>query len=348
MGLSQLITLFERDDAPRSKTRGAEDVAAWCREHLVSATRVQNVPERLVSNWLSIHHLPEYVRMYDIDVPADQIGEVVARLSFPIFRYLRLIGSFANAEDLSGQQSLPEPLTQVYAIPLSTFLKGNTAELPGLGARAAQNFVSNLLRQTWDSYAKSRGLVAYEVSSGAIAWFLPANAIEGNRVSFVDQNGKRRRKSVVGWSPRRQVYWHFALELYPVIARLPRMVARAHIAFTADGRSLLEDKDQVHLLRRRFCRNWWNDRWRDLLLAFVAFLAGDNDKLVFDLGEGTNVGLCRQPLSLISPVSLGPDIAPLTDEADDDWLDYSSDDEEGHLEPDWEGEVGSPPSETDQ
>jgi hypothetical protein len=60
------------------------------------------------------------------------------------------------------------------------------------------------------------------------------------------------------------------------------------------------------LLRRRFCKNWWNDRWRDLLIGFVTWL-GSNDGDKLSVGENETVTVERSLMVLNSPVSVVAD-----------------------------------------
>jgi deoxycytidylate deaminase len=124
------------------------------------------------------------------------------------------------------------------------------------------------------------GTRLFTTASGAIAWYMPAHFLEGNKITFTDKVGKRRRKALVGWSDRRKVFWHLAVEGRPVLGSCPHFVLRQHVIFTADGKTPVVSKERMHLLRRRFCKNWWNDRWRDLLIGFVTWLgAGDGNQI---------------------------------------------------------------------
>ena len=47
----------------------------------------------------------------------------------------------------------------------------------------------------------------------------------------------------------------------------------SHVIFTDDGNAPWESKSRMHTVRRSFCSQWYNDRWRDCLLAWVSYLA---------------------------------------------------------------------------
>jgi hypothetical protein len=264
------------------------------------------VPERLTSNWLPIASLPEHILLHDVSAPVEQIGSIVHSLRRPTFRYLRLIGSFATAEDLQSDAFPGVTLTCRYRIKLEEFLDGRATDLPGLPRWEARKLAINLLRQAWDFQMERRGLRNLEMASGHYAWYMPKGLLENERVEFTDDNGKRRRKALVGWSERRKVFWHFAVEARPVLGDLPHFVLRQHVIFTPDGVSPIGSKERMHLLRRRFCKSWWNDRWRDLLVAYVAWLSGPNG---YALATGGNsaIHLGNKLMAVTSPVSIARD-----------------------------------------
>jgi hypothetical protein len=292
---------------------------------------VTHKPELLTSNWLLINGLPDVIRLFDVAAPGDQIESIVRSLRVPSFKYLRLVGSFSRGEGIAGPNSALPALTEKYAISFDHFLRGNSSELPGMKARDAHNLSISMLRQAWDFEMDKRGLRSFAMASNALAWYMPTDFIPNNKVQFLDATGKKRRKSLVGWSERRKVFWHFAVEARPVLGAHPRFVLRQHIIFTADGSTPLVSKDRMHTLRRRFCKSWWNDRWRDMLIAFVTWL-GPSAGL--NLGGDTVLGLDDQLFSLWSPLSLEDDAnvsVESTDEiAEDDEL--STDDDAFDLE----------------
>jgi len=56
-----------------------------------------------------------------------------------------------------------------------------------------RNFPVSIIRQAWNSFAAGRGLRQYQVSSGAVAWYVPKALIDSDRVSYADGSGKLHR-----------------------------------------------------------------------------------------------------------------------------------------------------------
>jgi hypothetical protein len=260
------------------------------------------VPEKLTSNWLAVASLPKHVLLHDVSAPAERISSIIEHLRLPVFRYLRLVGSFGEAQDLQQDISPDAVFTEAHRITLQEFLQGTPDELPGLQRWEANKIVVNLLRQAWNLHLRRRGLRSFEMASAHLAWYFPRGLLEGDRVEFQDDDGRRRRKSLVGRSARRNVFWHFAVEARPFLGEYPHFVLRPHVIFTPDGILPIESKHQMHMLRRRFCKNWWNDRWRDLLAAFVAWLSVP-DGCALTVGADSSIHLERRLMSVTSPMS---------------------------------------------
>lgn len=305
-GLHSVLNILERDKVPRNSEGNAEALSRWVTDRLKNQSTIVSIPEKLMSNWLPIARLPTHIFLHDVSAPVERIGSIITSLRQPSFRYLRLIGSFATAEDLQQDISPEVALRERYRIGLDEFLRGDTSDLPGLPRWEANKLAISLVRQAWNLHMEHRGLRSFEMASGHLAWYMPKGFVESNRVEFQDDDGKRRRKTLVGWSERRKVFWHFAVEGRPVLGRHPRFVLRQHVVFTPDGISPIESKERMHLLRRRFCRSWWNDRWRDLLIAFVTWLGGPNGGAL-TVGTSSRIQLEGRLMSLISPMSIARD-----------------------------------------
>jgi hypothetical protein len=301
-GLSNLLKTLERDGVPRTITAGASALSGSLDGGLRAHARVERKPEILVANWLPIRQLPDRVDMIDVEAPIETVRSLARQFGAPAFPYLRLIGVFGD-EARNENFEVGEYAAKVkYRLPMPKFLSGSSTDLPGLARGEARNYVANLVRQTWDASMARRGLCSFETASGALAWYLPRGLADGNKVAFVDDSGTKRRKQLVGWSDRRQVFWHAAFDARPVLVGASRIVLRQHVIFTEDGTTPIGSAARMHALRRSFCKNWWNDRWRDLLLAFFAWLSEDG---CVHLPAGPS-----QFVMLDSPLRLTSSVAP--------------------------------------
>lgn len=322
-GLAALFRVLQRDGVAHASRMRADEILKWSKARYEDNVKVANVPETMISNWLPVQELPPHIDLLDANVPQGDIDLAAARRGHPRFRYLRMVGEFSAGNNSPSDDG--SPFTVRYRIPTPSFLAGRPEQMPGLHAREAHNYVVSLMRQAWDDTAKSRGLKPYETASRALIWYVPKGLLESDRVAFVDYYGKQRRKSLVGWSERKQVHWNFGINAKPVLGDSPRYVLRPHVIFSTDGAVPLDNTDRMHALRRSFCRSWWNDRWRDLTIAFVSWLSAGEQRIEFPAGAGTSLKMEGALLRFTSPVSLvgdsgeaTPDDGLIEDEVDED------------------------------
>jgi hypothetical protein len=92
-------------------------------------------------------------------------------------------------------------------------------------------------------------------------WFVPKGWREDNQGRYLRADGKEHYRVLVGKA--RELTWHFAVS-FKVFSPAPRRIQIIpHVLFSNDDVTPLLDQKQ---LRRRHCKLWWNDKWRDLLL----------------------------------------------------------------------------------
>lgn len=322
-GLDKLISALEKDAVPKVRRRsGPIDVSRWSADRIVQTQKVQTLPEPVVTNWFRLTRLPDVVHMYHLGVQGNLVEDIRRGMACPTFPYFRLIGSFADISAVEANVS-PVSVKEEYTVHYDKFIGGRPEQLPGMDAREARNFVLSMLRVGWDQFAHSQNMLSFQTASKANAWYFPKGGIDNDTAVFVDRYGKRRRKKIVGWSEKRKVFWHFAIEMKPVLGRTPRMLARPHVIFSVDGRTPLDNADKMHALRRGFCRSWWNDRWRDLLLAYFTTI-GTNGEITVPMGGGANYVLSASPVEFLVPVSV---IGEETSTQEDESVDQVPDDD---------------------
>ena len=127
-------------------------------------------------------------------------------------------------------------------------------------------------------------------------------------------------------------YWHFGLQLRPLVHPVQAYVMKPHVVFTNDGMTVWQSKKRLAAARRSQCKDWWNNDWRDRTLAATSNLANQDGDIVLSLGSDVFAKVASWPLMFNSPVSYtdpqilrkGPeDVEP----ADDYGRDRSDEDE---------------------
>ncbi|MPN37483.1 hypothetical protein SDC9_185002 [bioreactor metagenome] len=154
----------------------------------------------------------------------------------------------------------------------------------------------------------------------------------GEKVAFVDVDGRKRRKGLNGRSERKKANWCYAVGMVPQFDEPWRIELRSTIVFIDDDGKPLDSPARAHRLRMSFCRSWWNDRWRGFLRAFLALVAEGGSEIKLAVGSGREVIVSATPIMFSSPVGLS-DLTPSIDvdpmeEPDDDFGEVDDFDEE--------------------
>jgi hypothetical protein len=298
LGLAKLLEKFALDNVPRRQSGTTDYLSQWSKQFLAFDANLQHSEETLASNWLPVSVWPTHVRI----ALRDSEGPL-ARDAFPwpvAPTVGRGLASFALARELTSNTSTTPRFLRETS--LDAFMGLDDMARGGLARDHTRRIVVDLVRQAWERFCKSRGLVAATLSSGRLCWYWPLPESSLAATSYVDLDGATRKKQLVGRSEKRKVYWHYAVEAFTVFGDRPRLVLVSHVVFTEDGNTPLESAARAHQLRRSFCKNWWQWQWRELLFAFLARL-GSGDHLLLPVASDAKITVSFHPSRFLAPVS---------------------------------------------
>ncbi len=303
-GLGQLTTLFEKDSVPHAQTQTAQEASQWIDQLLAGSQKIVQEPQPIVSNWFSIESLPDSLNFFRVPVPTDQLRSRFESFPYPVYPYQDMIATFADEGDINGFLPHGHVASRAYCLPLHAILHNEPHSLPTLEWPDISRMLSYLIRNAWDNAMKTKDLRPYQMANGWHAWYLIDGYNEKNTTPYADIDGVSRYRKLVGHSEARNVYWHFAVAAHPIIGREPHLILKAHIPFSEDGKVPLTSTARMHSLRRSFCRSWWNDRWRDLLLAYATQVSDVDGGINLPAGSEQVIRINSRPLFFESPVSV--------------------------------------------
>jgi hypothetical protein len=273
---------------------------------------IQQRPEAALTNWFEVQP-PGHVYYYRFEGMQEQMKAWLTDCRLPFVPMGRLAGSFADPASFSDASSFTQNTPTRYVIDFMEFVSGKQLG-PYAERGPASNDVVSLLRQHFDKLAETRGLKPVPFANGDLGWFFPDDLLPGNKVEFVLPDGRKIRRAMSG--KFKKLRWHICL-----VARAriwPQLVYRVHVnlVLSEDGKTPLPG-DKTHVRRRRLTRSWWNNIWRDRLLAAMHFLAADQNRIVMTAGD-TSFYVSPHPLLATVPVSYDAVDAPLPSEEDED------------------------------
>jgi hypothetical protein len=269
-------------------------------------------PEGALTNWFSIKP-PERIRYYRFDGIQDQMNAWLKDCRLPYVPMGRLAGSFGDPPSFAEASSFDQTTTTQYDVLFDDFVGGK--DLGPYGEKSsATNDVVNLLRQHFNKVAIARGLKSVEFANKETGWFFPDDTLPGNKVELKLADGRKIRRAMSG--KFKKLRWHVCLIAKPRV--WPQLVYRIHVnlVLSEDGKTPIPG-EKTHVRRRRLTRSWWNNIWRDRLLAAMHFLADGKGAIAMTAGNIT-FEVATWPLVANVPVSYDATDPPLPSEEDDE------------------------------
>jgi hypothetical protein len=305
-GFQRLLKKLRRDGVPkRSTTEGSGALAEWWRNYRSSMAGVKRKPTVFLSNWLPIEGIPERVQLHKLqDADAGKIGALDFDLPYPAIQHGDFLLSFAAASAYTNRLPPSISITSSESLPVPVVLAGR-AECEHLDAKALRNTMVALLRVAWEAWISSRAVGIYELANGkTCAFFLKPDDGDA-KGRFVDMDGKRAWRALTGFWSRtskrnpaivRKRHWHFALQATPKLHPCLVYHINSHVVCSVDGKEVWTDKRKMHRARRSQCKDWYNEEWRDRLLAALGNVSDEQPQIKIPLAPDLELLVSTKPL----------------------------------------------------
>ena len=297
-GLNQLVQKLRKQRVPTKRTFGPKAVNEWWKSHFSAETGIQRRREEVLSNYFDLERLPENINIHALK-PGCAHDDRAESLTYPAIVQGDSLIAFAPADDFAAELG-DGRIWRLHSVKLQEFLPD----------QQNRNHVYTLLRIAWEKMAEGKGLQPHTMSGGKAFWFAKDQVLQ-DRVAFPRPDGTRGYRALVGYSSvgktstgeKRVRYWHYAVRPVPNPGAAPGFWIKSHVLFSDEGRNIWTSPGRLHSARRSQCSDWWNDSWRDRLLATMSWLAGDASEITIPLGRELCVRLSKFPTLFESPVS---------------------------------------------
>jgi len=306
VGYAMLVQKLKRDGVPKTPAPSVATVTRWWTDHINPPDSVLETPEGYLSNWFPFDP-PREIRLHELrpglvdDVAFGHVG---------LWRAPYVI-SFASAKDIAPQLPSHVAIRSTRTCSTATFLNGN---IGGFARRQARDLVSQLLRLTWERFVGARGLPEYEMANKTQCGYFTHKLVGEERIDFKTSSGHIGARQLVGYKTRSRKrldgtfepvrhYWHFGIEARPLVYPRFAYILVPHVLFSHDGVEIWSSKKALQRARRSVCAEWWNDHWRDRLLAAMSWLASGASSLEIALGADVSLRVDCDPVPFASPVS---------------------------------------------
>lgn len=328
-GLATLLEKLELDGVPKTSSFDRSAVNQWWRTQFSASAGIRTEEEELWSNWFPLVHLPSDVYFHSLS--RHGIGKVEATedLPYPAFQDGISLVTFADASDFEGRLG-----SGIYIAEESEpFEVAKLREETDFGKS-----LFRLLRMAWEQMIAEHLFPIYELANKAKTLYFRKDQIPLDKAFFTGVEGQKTYRSMVGYSTRKNPttgetkkrYWHFGVQSRPLVHPIFPLayIMKPHVLFSNDGSSLWESKKRLAAARRSQCKDWWNDTWRDRMLAAMAQLADEDGLIRVPLGSNRFAEISSKPCLFASPVAYTDpqDLVPSDDVEEP--VDYGRDEDE--------------------
>lgn len=290
-GLRQLLKKLERDKVHKSSSDTT--FHEWYKSYL-KTDEIKEKNELYYSNWWEIPSLPRKLYLYQFKT--QKLANEIYKLDhdFPVGKITNVLSSFQKRENFivhKENENLEVKPQRIFEILVSDiFLETEFENYPNKIDR--RNHFIVLLKRVFHMIMKNRRMFWYEMSNKRLAYFYtPANLKTlKTRFQYLFRRSKRfKTKNLIG-KHKSLGKWHYAVSCKPNLKPVLCFSLKSHLTFTSDGFEVWKDKNgevdskKIHSQRRAKGRRFFNEEWRDMLLAFIQALKKE-DKILIDLNE---------------------------------------------------------------
>ncbi len=335
-GLAQVLAMLERDGIKPGNRCGLSVVRdAWARWYPIDEG-LANGTDECVSNLFPTTHVPERIWYHPTHryVRRGFKGDSLRVIAEP---YANGFVSFCEPHEMRrAVQRFGIRAQESTAVTWEKFLSEGFTHI-ALRERTAQRYGTTLLRRAFQRRIEELGLVPYALANKKVCFWLKSGFLVNDEGRFKSGEGKQHTRALVGFKTliankegvRAKRLWHFAVQGLPTFEPHEGMILKTHVVFTPDGQTPYGSDAYQHRARRNQGKNWWNDVWRDRLLAMMGVLAGGGEELAIPVAHGREFRFSALPVRFVTNASYVVTEQQPEDDMpdDDDLLDHDEVDE---------------------
>ncbi|MBE7518348.1 MAG: toll/interleukin-1 receptor domain-containing protein [Thermoflexaceae bacterium] len=262
---------------------------------------VSTTGEDYLSNWFRLGTMPSLYRYRmatGVRAPVPAEATAVDWVAKGDYLY-----SFASEDELAG---VGFPTDRIAAIELTDLSILGDDVRPGTSDyRIMSDALQELMGRAFARHCRSRGLVEYGLAARRSCFYFPTGLTDRDKVWFPTSDGRTSYRQLAG--QRLKVgtvrHWHFAISGRLRFSPQPFLVVDGHVVFSDDGRIAWGDPRRQHRARRALCRTWWNEEWRDRVLAMMQFVGDEESEIHIAASPAKTIPVSCRPALFESPVS---------------------------------------------
>lgn len=277
-GLERVLNFLEKHLVPKEKNSISDDIDTLIRKQVV---KLEQGTETIMSNQFEIKHLPEFIYIYK---PTGKMVKTYKYYGYPIRELGGYLISFFSPEKMQSIITEQE-LKYTECVEFNEFINIKYKQYASNATQKdVDNIIKTLVSKTFDMLFEEKQLKNFR-GKYTSDWWIPNNLLVKNKIQFCNYKNEKTYRAMVGKS--NQYIWHFCFryiirknneKFYIEIS--PRTI------YTDENDNIVPSDTRLNKLRISRTKNWYNEKWRELLTAFMYWLNNGQD-INIDLGNNT-------------------------------------------------------------
>ena len=280
-GLNKLIKKLNQDNIPINLKTINSSIINWYENHYISKCSIIRKEQKYFSSFWEIKNIPEFYYIYQFDTEKSAIAVYNNNLSSIVTK----IGSSLITFDEQLNTKIDSNI--LFTPRCKNVFKINSQERHLNNKQAyptntdCDNALKSLLFKCLKSFFQTNNLINYQLANKRNAYYFQKSTPNITKIKFKypfspDKKKEIKTKGLVGIFDHDK-YWHYGISYQTILSPIIGFSLKSHLIFTSDGQSKFFDQKKQHSYRRKKGKHFFNEEWRDMLLAFIQALKDKNE-----------------------------------------------------------------------
>lgn len=281
-GLVQLFKKLDKDGVKYDSNINST-ISTWYESTYSTNSRIEKRKELYYTSWWSVKSMPQVFYMYKFTNKEQATYVKKSNESIPVTQLSNILSSFdgeLSFDVVRDGQNFKIPPQIVFSYSLEDILFG--FESDGFPShKDVENHFKDYLRYLIYEILYNKGYRKTSISNKRYVYYMPAYKNKFTPVPFLYKYSSKRRpkKKSLGGIFKDKGYWHYGISILPVLSPFVGVSIKSHLIFTKDGRTIIEKDALQHSYRRNKGRSFFNEQWRDMLIALLTSLQNKDRKI---------------------------------------------------------------------
>ena len=281
-GIKQLKKKLDKDGVLYDENI-ASSFSNWYEDTYITDCQVEKRKEVYYSSWWSVKEMPQLFYMYQFANREQAKAICDANKDIPTALLSNIVSSFDNHLSytiIRDEENIEVPPQHVFEYKITDILFGFESDrFPS--HRDVENHFKDFIRMIICRILYKNGLKATEFSGKKKVFYYPktGNKFHSIKFDYPKPTMSKPKKKSLGGRYKDKGSWHYGVSLNPILFPYIGVSVNSHLVFSSDGINIISNPSKQHAYRRNKGKNFFNEKWRDLLLAFIYSLRNDNGNI---------------------------------------------------------------------